>query len=434
MLAMTPDYASPEQVRGRAITTATDVYSLGVILYELLTGQRPYRVKSHEHVEVLKAVCEEEPERPSTAVGRTGERHQPDGTTITTTPEETGRLRHETPQRLRKRLKGDLDAVVLAALQKDPIHRYASVEALARDIQRYLDGQPITARRTSTVYRFRKLAGRHKLGVAAAAAILGLLVALAVTSTLQASRIRKERDRATEETAKVTAMNAFLQDALGAADPWEKGSRNISLLDALRQAQGEGRERPSRASRWCARRSCRPSGRPSPTSPSSRRERRPCAPRSCCARAATGPRSAEVAESQASLANLYGLWHRFDQATAAGQESLAITRALYGPRSIQTAAAMYALGQVYQRKGDLQALRPLAEEMLSIVRAPAPSTPSAAVSPARPREAGGPGPRPARRRRAPGGELRAHGGHRPRASGQGSRPAPGAAGRARARR
>ncbi|MGZ6071659.1 MAG: serine/threonine protein kinase [Myxococcaceae bacterium] len=87
IVAMTPEYASPEQVRGRALTTATDIYSLGVILYELLTGQRPYRVKSTAHIEVLKAVCEEEPQRPSTAVGRTGERRQPDGTTVSTTPE-----------------------------------------------------------------------------------------------------------------------------------------------------------------------------------------------------------------------------------------------------------------------------------------------------------------------------------------------------------
>ena len=380
VVAMTPDYASPEQVRGRAITTATDVYSLGVILYELLTGQRPYRVKSSEHVEVLKAVCEAEPERPSTAVGRTSERHQPDGTTITTTPEETGRLRHETPQRLRKRLRGDLDAVVLAALQKDPLHRYASVEALARDIQRYLDGKPITARRTSTVYRFRKLAGRHKLGVAAAAAILGLLVALALTSTIQASRIRKERDHATEETAKATAMNAFLQEALGAADPWEKGSRNISLLDALRQAQGKA-ESSFQGQPLVRAAVLQTIGTTFANLAEFQEGEKALRTALVLRTAATGPRTAEVAESQASLANLYGLWHRYDQATVAGQESLSITRALYGPRSLQTAAAMYALGQVYQRKGDLQALRPLAEEMLSIVRAPGPPTPGALSPP-----------------------------------------------------
>jgi serine/threonine-protein kinase len=380
LVAMTPDYASPEQVRGRAITTATDVYSLGVILYELLTGQRPYRVKSNEHVEVLKAVCESEPERPSTAVGRTGERRQPDGTTITTTPEETGRLRHDTPQRLKKRLKGDLDAIVLAALQKDPIHRYASVEALARDIHRYLDGQPITARKTSTVYRLRKLVGRHKLGVSAAAAIVALLVALAVTSTVQAARVRQERDRATEEAAKVTAMNAFLQEALGAADPWEKGSRNISLLDALRQAQGKAES--SFQSQPLIRAAVLQTIGTTFANLAEFHEAEKALRTALVLRtAAAGPRRAEVAESQASLSNLYGLWHRFDQATTAGQESLAITRALYGPRSLQTAGAMFALGQAYQRKGDLQALKPLADEMLSIVRAPAPST-SSSASPA----------------------------------------------------
>ena len=269
---------------------------------------------------------------------------------------------------------------MLAALQKDPIHRYASVEALARDIQRYLDGKPITARRTSTVYRFRKLAGRHKLGVAAAAAILGLLVALAVTSTIQASRIRKERDRATEETAKVTAMNAFLQEALGAADPWEKGSRNISLLDALRQAQGKAES--SFQGQPLVRAAILQTIGTTFANLAEFQEGEKALRTALVLRiAATGPRSAAVAESQASLANLYGLWHRFDQATAAGQESLSISRALYGPRSLQTAAAMYALGQVYQRKGDLQALRPLAEEMLSIVRAPGPSTPSALSPP-----------------------------------------------------
>ena len=345
VVAMTPDYASPEQVRGRAITTATDVYSLGVILYELLTGQRPYRVKSNEHVEVLKAVCESEPERPSTAVGRTGERRQPDGTTVTTTPEETGRLRHETPQRLRKRLKGDLDAVVLAALQKDPIHRYASVEALARDIQRYLDGQPITARKTSTVYRFRKLVGRHKLGVAAAAAILGLLVVLAVTSTIQASRIRKERDRATEETAKVTAMNAFLQEALGAADPWEKGSRNISLLDALRQAQGKAES--SFQGQPLVRAAVLQTIGTTFANLAEFQEGEKALRTALVLRiAATGPRSAAVAESQASLATLYGLWHRFDQAIR-GRPGIAVDL----PRAVRAEEPPDGGGDVCARPG-----------------------------------------------------------------------------------
>ena len=367
VLAMTPDYASPEQVRGRAITTATDVYSLGVILYELLTGQRPYRVRSHEHVEVLKAVCEVEPERPSTAVGRTGERRQPDGTTLITTPEEAGRLRHETPQRLKKRLKGDLDAIVLAALQKDPVQRYPSVEALARDIQRYLDGLPITARKASTVYRLGKLAGRHKLGVAAGVAILGLLVALAVTSTLQATRIRIERDRATEEAAKVTAMNVFLQEALGAADPWEKGSRNISLLDALRQAQAKA-ESAFQGQPLVRAAVLQTIGTTFANLAEFQEGEKALRTALVLRTAAAGPRSPEVAESQASLSNLYGLWHRFDEAVTAGRQALDITRALYGEKDLRTAAAMYPLGQAYQRKGDLAALKPLPDEMLAIAR------------------------------------------------------------------
>jgi serine/threonine protein kinase len=383
VVAMTPDYASPEQVRGRAITTATDVYSLGVILYELLTGQRPYRVKSHEHVVVIKAVCESEPERPSTAVGRTGERRQPDGTTIPTTPEEAGRLRHETPERLRKRLKGDLDAIVLAALQKDPLHRYASVETLARDIRRYLDGQPITARKTSTLYRLRKLAGRHKLGVAAAAAILVLLVALAVTSTLQASRIRKERDHATEETAKVTAMNTFLQDALGAADPWEKGSRNISLLDALRQAQGKA-ESTFQGQPLIRAAVLQTIGNTFANLAEFQEGEKALRTALVLRTAAAGPQSAEVAESQAGLSSLYGLWHRFDQAIATGKESLRITKALYGPRSLETAAALFTMGSAYQRNGDLQALKPVANEMLSVVRAPSPAWRSSPPPPPEP--------------------------------------------------
>ena len=376
MVAMTPDYASPEQVRGGSITTATDVYSLGVILYELVTGHSPYRVKSGEHVELLKAVCEEEPERPSTAVGRTEERRHPDGTSSVITPEEVGRLRHDTPRRLKRGLQGDLDAIILAALQKDPTQRYPSVEALSRDIHRYLVGVPVTARKAGNVYRLRKLASRHKLGVAAGATIFGLLVALALAMTLQASRIRRERDRAAAEATraaaeatKVRAMNAFLQDALGAADPWAKGSKNVSLLDALRQARVKAQSTLQ--------------GQPLVEAAMLQSigttlghlaeftEAEQALQKAYDLRvSAAGPRSAEAAESLVRLAGLYSDWHRFDQAEKAGREAVAITREVYGPRSLEVAAAMYPLGGLMQRKADLKELRPLAEEMLSIARAP----------------------------------------------------------------
>ena len=369
VMALTPDYASPEQVRGRAITTATDVYSLGVILFELLTGHRPYRVKSSEHVEVLKAVVEEEPDRPSTAVGRTEERRKADGTTSITTPEEAGRLRHESPQRLKRRLKGDLDAIVLAALQKDPLQRFSSVEAFSRDIHRYLSGLPITARRATTVYRLRKLATRHKLGVAAGATILGLLVALAVTMTLQASRVRKERDRAAAEATKVRAMNAFLQDALGAADPWSKGSKNISLLDALRQAQAKA-QTTLQGQPLVEAAMLQTIGTTLGNLAEFNEAEKSLRSSHDLSVSAAGPRSAEAAESLVRLTSLYSDWHKFDEAEKTGREAVDISREVYGPRSLEVAAAIYPLGSMLERRSDLKALQPLADEMLSIARSP----------------------------------------------------------------
>ncbi len=367
IVAMTPEYASPEQVRGRALTTATDVYSLGVILYELLTGQRPYRVKSTAHIEVLKAVCEEEPQRPSTAVGRTGERRQPDGT-VSTTPEELGRLRDDSPQRLKKRLQGDLDAIVLAALQKEPTQRYASVEALSADIRRYLDRRPITARKAGRIYRAGKYVGRHRLGVAAAATIAVLLMTMAVLSMLQASRVRKERDRATAETAKATAMNVFLQDALGAADPWAKGSRNISLLDALRQAQSKA-ESAFQDQPLIAAAVLQTIGTTFANLAEFTEAEK--ALRSSYYRrvAAVGSRSMEAADSLQGLSTLYVQWHKYDEAEKAAREALAITREHHGQKSLETADAMAPLGVVLQRETQLKELKALAGEMLAIARA-----------------------------------------------------------------
>jgi non-specific serine/threonine protein kinase/serine/threonine-protein kinase len=169
---MTPEYASPEQVRGEAVTTATDVYSLGVVLYGLLTGRRPYRVTSRAPHEIVQAVLETEPEKPSTAIDRAE----------ATSAEAVSLTRNGNPDKLRRALRGDLDNIVLRALRKEPERRYASVEQFSEDIRRHLEGLPVTARPDTLRYRGTKFVRRHKVAVlAGAAAVLALLGGMAAT-------------------------------------------------------------------------------------------------------------------------------------------------------------------------------------------------------------------------------------------------------------
>jgi tetratricopeptide (TPR) repeat protein len=150
---MTPAYASPEQVRGEAVTPASDVYSLGVLLYELLTHRRPYELKGRAPHEMTRLICEEDPERPSAAVGR---------------GDETG------TRKLRQSLEGDLDCIILMAMRKDPQRRYESAQAFSDDLRRHLEGLPVLARSDTAGYRLGKWAARHKTGTAAAAAFVAV--------------------------------------------------------------------------------------------------------------------------------------------------------------------------------------------------------------------------------------------------------------------
>lgn len=195
MRMLTPDYASPEQVRNEPISTVSDVYSLGVILYVLLTGQSPYRVPAGSPEEMLKAICDVDPEKPSTASTRTSPRDAARSAPASAASE-SSRPEKEKRRKLQKILEGDLDIIVLKALRKEPRRRYASVDQFSEDIRRFLAGLPILAHKDTPGYHARKFIGRHKWGVAAAALLIGSLSAGMITTLWQARIAKAERARA----------------------------------------------------------------------------------------------------------------------------------------------------------------------------------------------------------------------------------------------
>lgn len=237
MNVLTPAYASPEQIRGEPVTTASDTYSLGVILYELLTGHRPYRFETARPADVERVVCEREPIRPSTAIGQTVEMTRVEGMPeVAITPESVSSTRGDSPHRLRRRLSGDLDNIVLMALRKEPARRYPSAQQLSDDIGRHLDGMPVIARKDTITYRASKFVRRHRVSVLAGVLITVSLAFAAILSFSQARVAARERDAARAEQAKAERVTEFLQQMLASFDPGQTHGPKVTIREILDEA------------------------------------------------------------------------------------------------------------------------------------------------------------------------------------------------------
>lgn len=230
---LTPEYASPEQILGQNVTTTSDVYALGIVLYELLTGTRPYQVNAVSQLELERSICIMDPPRPSQMVDKlTGDPASANPLDV----KAIASARCLSPRKLKHELTGDLDAVVMRALRKESERRYSSVEQLVDDIKRHLDQQPVLATQGNWLYYSTRFINRHAVGVGMTTAAAVALIAFAIIMSVQAKRIAEQRDIAEQERYRAESVSDFMLEVFTAADPFQAQGKEATAKDLLDKA------------------------------------------------------------------------------------------------------------------------------------------------------------------------------------------------------
>ncbi len=350
---LTPEYASPEQVREEPITTAVDVYALGLLLHRVLTGDRPYDLPSGRGEELRKAVCDSVAERPSATVARLLKGN-------TTAIEANAVARASDPKRLRRALAGDLDHIVSKALRKEPNQRYPSVELFAADIECHLKGLPVQARRGGFRYRAGRFVGRHR---AIVVATLVAILALAVGLVGQA----REARRANREALASAQVVEFLTELFNASNPYETLD-TITLRDVLHRAteriRGELEDQPLVQARLMSilGRTYHNTGQFEDALPLRRAvlERR---------MATLTPGDSEIATATLDLADNLRVLGRADEAMPYYEQALELRQQQFGADSLETAEVLNNKALALTRNADPSQAEALLLRVLEIRRA-----------------------------------------------------------------
>ena len=234
MRFMTPEYASPEQVRGEPVTTASDIYSLGVLLYQIITGRRPYTFKTTSMLEIERVVCDQEPPKPSDTVSKRLLRGSTSLSEVENyNPTEAAHLRQLDHSRFRKLLSGDLDLIVLMAMRKETSQRYSSALSLADDLENFLRGDPVMARPPTLRYRARKFLYRHKWAISVAAIALLILMGGLIGTLWQNQQVQLHAQRAESQAQIAEQVTDFLVNLFESGDPTVTRGNEITIEELL---------------------------------------------------------------------------------------------------------------------------------------------------------------------------------------------------------